>query len=149
VGNYSPLEATLFTLDSDIIWPDGTTNIPPDFTSEDHDCPFPDDEEETYDLGRIIAFSVSFTIGFVVCIITFIIWKKYWRVPLEPMIGKHEISIYDVILMIAIFVDCFQFASMGPSFRSLSSFLSSLGDAISLDLSELVDLNDGVFYILL
>jgi hypothetical protein len=38
---------------------------------------------------------------------------------------------------------------MGPDFDSLSTFLSDVGEAISVDLVEMIDLSDGTFWIVL
>ena len=56
-GVYNPLAAALYVYYGDgIIWPDGTTNIPPDGKETDDDCPFPDDEIEDSKKGLQIAY---------------------------------------------------------------------------------------------
>jgi hypothetical protein len=44
-GYYNPIAATVWTFfEGGIVWPDGTTNVPSDSRTVEHDCPFPDDD---------------------------------------------------------------------------------------------------------
>lgn len=79
IGIYDALGAVLFTFNEPIIWGDGTTDIPTDSLSVSYDCPFPDDEEETFEKGRILSFGVCFGLAIVVAGITFFIWHRWWR----------------------------------------------------------------------
>lgn len=53
----------------------------------------------------------------------------------------------DLLLMLIIFVDAFQYGAMGPDFRSLNSFIANIGDSVNVDLSKLISMDEGVFWL--
>ena len=75
------------------------------------------------------------------------IWKKYWQSQVSTISERSELSINDVILMFIIFVDAFQYAAMGPDFRSLNSFIAAIGDSVNVDLERLISLDEGIYWI--
>jgi hypothetical protein len=44
--------------DPGVIYPDGTTTPPPDVYNEDFDCPFNEDEAETFDKGLLLGYVI-------------------------------------------------------------------------------------------
>jgi hypothetical protein len=107
VGEYAPLEAVLFKFDKPWAFPMTGSEVPPNRIIENWDCLYPEDGDEVSDDGRMVAFIVCFLIVLVVAIITFIIWKRWWRVPIVPLNERHELSFNDMVLMGTVVVDIF------------------------------------------
>ena len=58
IGSYNPLALTLFDGLEDVVWADGTTNIPNDSRRRYFDCPFNEDLLQTSFLGRVILYAI-------------------------------------------------------------------------------------------
>ncbi len=149
VGQYSPTSAQIFSFTEDILFPDGTADLFPDTLVIESDCPFPEDDSETFENGRILVFSICFFIALVTIIVTVLIWWKFWRRSLTKLTDLQEMSINDIVIMVIIVTDFFQYMAMGPDFSSLSGFISELGAAFSVDLGSLVEMKEGMFWLVL
>jgi TRAP-type C4-dicarboxylate transport system permease small subunit len=55
--------------------------------------------------GQIIAYACCFAIGAVMALVTFLIWKRFWRVSISQLTEKAEISMNDIIFFVALIVD--------------------------------------------
>jgi uncharacterized membrane protein YesL len=51
--------------------------------------------------------------------------------------------------MAGIFIDFCQYVSFGPTFESLNSMLWDLSKMMSVDLSGLIEMSEGIFWIIL
>lgn len=150
IGVWAPGAVKTWTWYTDIIWNDGTIEVPPDtLIEEDFDCPFDPDEAEPIQLGRDINLGIQFALAMITAIITVFIWKRWKHVKIEPLATKHEMSTNDFFLMGTIFVELFQYAAMGPEFRSLSSFLNVMALSLSIDLDATLTMSAGVYWIFL
>jgi hypothetical protein len=58
------------------------------------------------------------------------------------------IGMNDFVVMIIVVIDFFQYCAMGPSFASLSQFVQSLANTLNIDLDELFDLSEGIYWII-
>jgi hypothetical protein len=58
-------------------------------------------------------------------------------------------TLNDMIIMAGIFVDFCQYLSFGPKFDSLNSIMFDTSKMISVDLSDVIDLSEGIFWIIL
>jgi hypothetical protein len=74
---------------------------------------------------------------------------KWWRVSVEPLTIPMEISFNDIIVMVILLTDFLQTIAIGPDFSSLSWLLKVISSAISVDISALVEMEEGVYWILL
>ncbi|CAG9315212.1 unnamed protein product [Blepharisma stoltei] len=147
IGLYTPSNTRYLTFENPFFYDNQYTIIkPPDLRNQNGNCPFPDSKIRTFYDGRYLVFGICFSIAFVTSIITFYIWKKWWNVEIGELKERKEISSQDFIVGATIAVEFFQFASMGPDYRSFNSFLSSIGEALSLDLGNFVKLSNGVFW---
>ncbi|CAG9319672.1 unnamed protein product [Blepharisma stoltei] len=147
IGELKPFSTTLLSIQSPLVYADGTTVKPADYRNENDKCPFPNKEVRTFDKGRAVLFAICFTVGLVTAIITFIIWKKWWNISIEELKEKKEISLQDIIVGATIAIEFFQFSSMGPDYSFMSSFLYDLSNAMSLSLGSILKLENGVFWI--
>ncbi|CAG9331428.1 unnamed protein product [Blepharisma stoltei] len=146
VGFLTPTSSQVLTIASPVVYADGSTNKPTDFRITRTNCPFDDKLKQTFSKGRALVFGICFFIAVVTAIITFLIWKKWWNIKVEELIKSEEISVEDMIVGATIVVEFFQLLSQGPDIRPLNSFLADIGDALSLDLTSFIKLENGVFW---
>jgi hypothetical protein len=62
---------------------------------------------------------------------------------------RHEISFNDGVIIVVVLVDFLQYLAIGPSFNSISSAITDLSKATSVNLEGLIDMNDGMFWLIL
>jgi hypothetical protein len=150
VGYYSPISSVIWQFIGDgIYWPDGTTNIPSDSRTIDHDCPFPDDDIESSSNGTTVAYIVNFVVIGITAIMTFFIGKKYWSTSIEELQTKRPIGINDYVVLFIVLVDFFQYCVMTPDLESLNEIIYKTSQIFSIDFPGLVELKEGVFWMLL
>jgi hypothetical protein len=148
VGVYNPLAVQLFKLEK-YTWPDGGTTPPSDTRETDNDCPFDDDDVESSEFGIIIANIVIFITLLVFCATTYLIGKRYFPLRVTRLTVREPYSQSDIVLMVTIGVEFAQAITFGPDLNSLDSFIGDLGDMVSVDLDDLVDLKNGLFWTIL
>jgi hypothetical protein len=124
-----------------IIYPDGTTTPPPAVYSEDFDCPFNENEAETFDQGVLLAYIICFNLCVVTVAMTGFIWKRYWNKEVKEIKGHHLATLNDMIIMAGVFIDFCQYLSFGPKFESLNSAIWDLSKGLSIDLSGLIEMS--------
>ncbi|CAG9319091.1 unnamed protein product [Blepharisma stoltei] len=146
-GKFKPFSTHLWTVLTPLIYADGTTVKPSDLRNENGTCPFPSKNVRTFDKGRAILFAVCFTVALITAAITFIIWKKWWNINVEELKEKQEISPPDFIVGATIVVEFFQLAAMGPDFSVISPFLFTASNFLSLDLGNIIEMKNGIFWI--
>ncbi|CAG9311404.1 unnamed protein product [Blepharisma stoltei] len=133
-GTYSVGSKQLFTFFDNIIWFSNKTTLPDDKIVYDNGCPFDKSEIRFSAKGAAIFYSSSSFIFIVAIIISFYVWKKRWHAKDPEPIKKSRIQFEDYIAMIAVFIDFFQFLSLGPDFSY---------DVISTKVSSWVSINIG------
>jgi hypothetical protein len=77
IGTVKSLSSHPYSL-GPFIWPNGATKTPEDTRHVEKDCPFPDDEITTSELGQAISFSVASVVLVYSTIVLFFLWKKFW-----------------------------------------------------------------------
>lgn len=110
------------------------------------DCPFEDKLMREFPKGQSLAIGICAILVALTTLFTVILYKKVWRVRMRPM-RRAEISIEDVVFLSAIGVEAVQLATIGPDFKSLSSALMDLAKLFTVDLSNVVDFKNGVYWI--
>ena len=138
IGSYNPLSVTLFDELVDVVWPDGTTNIPNDSRKRHFDCPFNEDLLETSFFGRLIMYFICFGLLFIMCIVSAIIWTKYWRVGIVPLTRKIRWKSSDFILAASILIEGFQYSGLGPEDNLFRQFLFGTGPIVGYNLELLI-----------
>jgi hypothetical protein len=68
---------------------------------------------------------------------------------LRPLTGSQMISFNDMIIILVVFIDFFQYLAVGPEFRSLSYAVWEVSKAISVDLSQFISFDEGVYWAIL
>ncbi|CAG9319095.1 unnamed protein product [Blepharisma stoltei] len=148
VGEVKPVSTKILHIINPLIYPDGTAIKPADLRNQDSECPFPDKEIKSFTNGKILVFCICFTVALISMVITFIIWKRWWNIPVEELIEKKEISFEDAIVGATIGIEFFQFASMGPNISELSLTLGNFSNILILELTNIIKLKNGVFWII-
>ncbi|CAG9319519.1 unnamed protein product [Blepharisma stoltei] len=147
VGEIKPYSAQRLFIIEPITYADGTTNKSSDLRNANYECPFPNDKVKTFVKGRAVLFVICFAVSLTTVIITFLIWKQWWNIPIEALKEKHEISLQDTIVGLTIAVEFFQFAAMGPDASIISPFLFNISNAMSLNLGNIFKMRNGIFWI--
>jgi hypothetical protein len=92
---------------------------------------------------------ICFTIAIITFTITVIIWKRFWRSTIPKLTEPKLMSINDILIMLIVLTDFFQFMAVGPDFSSLSGFIMDMSHAFSVDMSNLVAIKEGFYWIIL
>ncbi|CAG9319088.1 unnamed protein product [Blepharisma stoltei] len=148
VGKFRPFSTNLWSVINSMVYADGSTVKPSDLRNENGTCPFPTKKVKTFEKGRIVLFSVCFTVALITAVITFVIWKKWWHISVDELREKQEMSPQDFIVGLTIVVEFFQLASMGPDFSVISPFLYEASNTFSLDLGNIIEMKNGIFWII-
>ena len=145
LGTFDPFSINVFNIASDIVWPDGTTNIPTDNRKQSFDCPFNENDLEPSDTGRITMYTICFGLLMIMAFVSGIIWFKYWKLGIVALTERAMYSTGDILLAVTILLEFFMYNAMGPDTAILSELFADIGEAVSVNL-EFVDLKDGVFW---
>jgi hypothetical protein len=147
VGTYNPLSQQLFTYTKDLLWPDGSNEIPGDTRDSSHDCLYPDEEYESFFNGEIAFATVCAILGVLVGALTYTFYRKYWNAPIQMLIAPVEIKIFDYILLITVLTDALQSLGKGPDISKFNSLLSMACSYSSAEIREIISLQDGNYFI--
>jgi ABC-type branched-subunit amino acid transport system substrate-binding protein len=136
VGVFSPTSTTMLNYFEDILWVDGTTNIPSDKLSE-FDCPFREDVVETNEKSKEIV--VLYHVFILTCIILGVSlshrdWKK---ISYPPITSKFLISFNDILCLSTILIDYLQTLGLLPNLEIIFSNFSIILYTVVLDYGEL------------
>jgi hypothetical protein len=109
---------------------------------------------DTYDIqdfqpGYTITYLVCFLLAVITLAMTLVIWKRYWYRTLDLIKTSHKQTFNDMIVIMIVVIDFCQYAAMGPSFRSFISFLHYLSQITAVNLTYVVELEGGGFWIVL
>ncbi|CAG9332927.1 unnamed protein product [Blepharisma stoltei] len=148
MGQFRPQSTQLITIQEPLVYADGSTTKPADLRSTDYKCPFPDRLVRTFAKGRALVFGICFFVALVSLVITIYIWKKWWKISIEPLTTKEEICMQDAIVAGTIIIEFFQFSSMGPDFSAIDSTLAEISGTFSLSLDHILKLRNGIFWII-
>ncbi|CAG9319079.1 unnamed protein product [Blepharisma stoltei] len=146
-GYLKPFSTQLIYILNPLIYPDGTMKKPSDLRNVNDDCPFPKNKIKTFAKGRGLLFGICFTSAFIAGIVTIVIKKKLWNFAIIELL-EPEASFQDFIVAATIFIESFQFASMGPDFSVLSTLLYSLTQLTTIDLENFIKFEKGMFWII-
>jgi hypothetical protein len=144
-GFYNPLSTTVVSL-SNLVWPGGSKEAPADLFVEDWDCPFSDDDVSTSNFGTLIGVLMCSVILMILLLATLMIWKKFWNRKALDLADRVPFSQSDLQHILTMIIEFVQVSAMGPSIKSLSYSLYVVGMAMNVDLSDLLDLKNGVFW---
>ncbi|CAG9332921.1 unnamed protein product [Blepharisma stoltei] len=147
MGEFRPQSTQLIKIQEPLLYADGSTVKPTDLRNKNYECPFPNRLVKTFAKGRALVFGICFGIAGISLFITIYIWKRWWEISIEPLEAKKEISLQDFIVGATMFIEFFQFSSMGPDFSPINSALASVSDTLSLSLDHIIKLKNGVFWI--
>jgi hypothetical protein len=145
VGFFNPLSATVVSL-SDLVWPGGSKDPPTDLFVDDWDCPFSDDDVTTSNFGALVGVLMCVAILMILVVATALIWKKFWNRRAIDLITRVPFSQSDLQHILTMIIEFVQVSAMGPNIKSLSYSLYVVGMALNVDLSDLLDLKNGVFW---
>ncbi|CAG9332930.1 unnamed protein product [Blepharisma stoltei] len=120
MGQFRPQSTQLITIQEPLVYADGSTTKPADLRSTDYKCPFPDRLVKTFPDGRALVFGICFGVGLIYLGIVIYIWNRWWKISIEPLKRKEEISMQDVI---------------------------EISNMLSLSLNDILKLQNGVFWI--
>lgn len=146
VGTFNPAGLVLFNFTSEIMWPDGTTDIPSDLRISEIDCPFEiSDVVNVYPAAVIMISAVSGVVG-VAILLSLLVWKCCWGQSTTVQTSRAEISFDDYCLYATIGIKAGIYSAMGarkPAWADLATLLSLF---FSIDFSQVLTLQRGVYW---
>ena len=145
-GEYNPLASTVLISTRDFFWADGSTGIPSDTRSEDWSCPFSDKDVKLSHVGIGITSAICYSILIMAIITSLFIWRKFWQLNVIPLSKRVEFSQSDLVLVLGMIIEFFQYITTGPNFSQYALLLHLIGNILAADLEEILDLKDGLFW---
>jgi hypothetical protein len=150
VGIYNRLADTVVQeIGFGMIFHDGTGNPPSPLISESYECPFFEEERESFSPGMFIAFVCSLVLLMTTAAVSWQMSKKWWKAPIKQLAGKHMISFNDFLVIGMMIVDFLQYLAMGPEFGSLSYVAIELSKVIYVDLRIFFMFEEETFWMVL
>ena len=143
VGLYDPGSSVLFRFYSDVIWCDGTTNVPLDMRYSTIGCPFEDRFDREFPKGKYLLWGICGFIGLITVIFTGVIWRLAWNRPLEVLTEKHELEVNDVIVMAGIAVELVQYLSIGPNLSFTGPIIEKIESSTTLNIESFASYLNG------
>jgi hypothetical protein len=131
------------------VWSDGSTEPPVDAFVVDRDCPFDDDDVKQSDFGVMIGVLICMLLMAVMGGITVVVWKRFWNFNLVPLNHRAPFSQSDFQHIATMAIEFIQTMAMGPSIKSLNYVLWTIGMMCQVDLSNVVDMKEGTFLIVI
>ncbi|CAG9332441.1 unnamed protein product [Blepharisma stoltei] len=116
VGYYSLSSNPQFKFHTDIIWPNGKTQIPGDMRKDKYECPFHSRFIQNSSLGEGIYIGIILFWAFCATAISTYEYRKYWHSSPPMLIENCEISIKDIITHLCIFIEFFEMLALAPDF---------------------------------
>jgi hypothetical protein len=96
-------------------------------------------------MGTVICFALLLAM----VVTTMFIWRKYWNFNIIPLNYRAPFSQSDLQHIATMIIELIQTMSMGPSVKSLNYTLWTVGMMFQIDLSSVIDMKEGTFWILI
>ena len=146
VGLYNPTASTVLTFYEDVIWPDGTTQVPKDLRIDPFDCPFKESEIVVSEKGRGLLYVVAGGVSLVTVVISYCIYKKYWKETISELTEQREMSFEDMMVNAFIWLEFFQYISAGPEAYLTNPLVGLVSESSSANLESLIDFRKEMFW---
>lgn len=147
VGSHDPYSAQPYKLTSPIQWPDGQRSYA-DIKPNYKDCPYLAEIVEDMPQGELIGQGANFGIAVIALLVTPLLCKRLWKSRPAPLTNKELISIEDVLVLVAMVVDCLQLTALGPDLSTLSYFFAFVCAGISVNVDKLMEVIHGGYWII-
>ena len=144
---YNPSSVVLYRKVGVLQWFDDSAVTPSD---ERPDQPCPNDRDLGYfPKGAMLLAGISGFIALMSGIEVWYIWSKWWKIRFTELKSRHEISIEDTIMFIGLGIELLQLLGIGPDITEVTSLVATISHATSLNLSSLVYMKNGTFWLVL
>jgi hypothetical protein len=148
VGAYNAFSSHPIDISMPVQWPDDSASFPC-LKPRYEDCPYYFSQVREAKSSRVVAFVVLAVIATLTALASGLMWRKWWQTPLEPLTEKRPIQIEDVLVLSTVGWDFLQLSAMGPDFSRISGKLQSASGSLGLDLDNVVNLTQGMYWIVL
>jgi hypothetical protein len=148
VGSYNPFSIQPYKITSPIQWPDDQPTYA-DSKPNYFNCPFLFELVRDIREGKIIGLSVDFTIAAITLVVTVMVWRRWWNIRFKVLSKREKIMTEDVLVLVTVACDYFQFAAVGPDLAGLSHYMMSLSATFGYDMEKLINITHGVYWIVL
>lgn len=98
--------------------------------------------------GQFIGIGIHFGIVGITLPPAVLLARKVWRDRPAMLTNKEAISIEDVLVLVAMVVDCLQITALGPDLSTLSHFFDSICAGISVKVDKLMVLVRGMYWVI-
>ena len=130
VGIVDPLSSVYFKILKAPVWASGS--FPSDLKPTYLDCDFPEEKVKFSNTSFTLQISVFVFVFIIsVCIVLYDV-SKLPKGPIDVLSSKKVPQLEDILMFWFVFIEGFQFISIGPTSGQLSHFLSNFADLLSL-----------------
>ncbi|CAG9335584.1 unnamed protein product [Blepharisma stoltei] len=133
VATYDLSSEQLITFFDDIIWYNNKTSTPSAKIVYADGCPFDKSLRQYSEKGSAVLYGVGSGVLLSTIIITYYIWKKWWRIEIKDLIEKTRIKFDDFLVMGMIYTDFLQYLSMGPDIKKFDNYSYTLANYAALN----------------
>ena len=148
-GYYTPTKVQLFTFDTPIVWPGGSTEVPSNVVQSLLHCPFKDRDLHSFPLGKMLSGVLIAILTFLFVLSSLLISKKCWRIEPDLLTKKVLISVEDTLLMVEVGIEAVQYCGLGPNFERFNLPMYATAQLLSMGLDTVVTFAQGVYWVVL
>jgi len=144
---YNPSSIVLYRKVGEMQWFDGSSATPSD-TQPVPPCPNYRDLSR-FQPGELLFTGIIAFIAVLTGVVIWFIWSRWWQVRFTPLSTSQEISLEDYIMFAGMVIEFLQLLGTGPDITEITSLIATISEATSLNLSVLVYMEKGTFWLAL
>ena len=127
-------------------WSSGSSSTPANSRLDGLSCPFEDREIRDASTSKSLLYFFASFFLFYTIFVSIIIWLKWWKKEIKMIDQPVPEKFGDFIVMGVILIDSLQTIGMGPDLVPLIFGAETLPDAISLNLSNIINFSKDVYW---
>lgn len=144
IGTFDPSGVTLFHLNADFTWGDGTARIPSNMRESTLGCPFEDRLVRQFRPGLWLFLGISLSVCCISCLTSYLVYFKF-HFPFDILRERREIALGDLLVILQVPIELFQLLALAPKTEFLGERIDVLLSLGIGDISAAVSLQDGGF----
>ncbi|OMJ80934.1 hypothetical protein SteCoe_18695 [Stentor coeruleus] len=142
---FDPSSQTPMQLIDDIIWCDGTKVMPNDYRFS-LNCPFDETKATDSKIGYTVLYIVCFIIALITIVISLIMIKSFFAKNYEEINCKKIITGQDMIALIIIIIEIFQYLSLGITPTDSSSIIETLSEVSGVNFRKFFIVENSAYW---
>lgn len=142
---FDPSSQTPMQIINDIVWCDGTKVMPNDYRFS-LNCPFDETKATDSKIGYTVLYIVCFIIALITAIISLIMIKTFFAKNYEEINCKKIMTGQDMIVLIVVIIEIFQYLSLGITPTDSSSIIQTLSEVTGVNFRKFLIVENAAYW---